>query len=67
VVSSVLDRISRPSYEPLYATNNSHCKYETFIRIESFCPQKMAQYVERGSVVVYTSSMVAILTMETSL
>jgi hypothetical protein len=43
-LSNILERISRPSYEPLYATNTSHRKQETFLYeypfIESLCPQK---------------------------
>jgi hypothetical protein len=30
-ISKVLERISRPSCEPLYMKNTSHCKHETFI------------------------------------
>jgi hypothetical protein len=37
-------QISRPSCEPVYATNTSHCKQETFLwmsfSIVSFCPQR---------------------------
>jgi hypothetical protein len=43
-LSKVLERISRPSCEPLYAANTSHRKQETFfmstLRSESFLPQK---------------------------
>jgi hypothetical protein len=39
-----LCHVSRPSCEPLYATNNSHCKQETFLYEYPlywvFCPQK---------------------------
>jgi hypothetical protein len=41
---NISQRISRPRCKPLYATNTSHCKQETFLMnnlcIESFCPQK---------------------------
>jgi hypothetical protein len=40
---NVLERIYRPSCEPLYATNTFHRKQETFLYvlcIQSFCPQK---------------------------
>jgi hypothetical protein len=43
-LSNVLERISRPSYEPIFATNTSHRKHEIFIYEyplhQSFCPQK---------------------------
>jgi hypothetical protein len=42
-LSKVLERISRPSCEPLYTTDISHRKQETFLyeyRIEFFFPQK---------------------------
>jgi hypothetical protein len=44
-LSNVLERISRPGCETLYATNTSQRKQERFfmniLSIESFCPQKM--------------------------
>jgi hypothetical protein len=43
-LSDVLERISRPSYEPLYETKTSHCKHETFLYEYPlhwvFCPEK---------------------------
>jgi hypothetical protein len=57
-----------PSCEPLYATDTSHRKQETFLMnilcIKSFCPQK--SITERFSSVVHSST-VANLTTETSL
>jgi hypothetical protein len=42
--SNVIERISRPSCKPLYPTNCSHSKPETFLYeyfcIEPFCPQE---------------------------
>jgi hypothetical protein len=64
VLSNALERISQPSCELLYATNTSHHKQETFINIlciESLCPQKHT--TERCPSVVYSSSTVAILTL----
>jgi hypothetical protein len=46
-LSNSLERISRPSCELLYKTNDSHHKQESFFMnilfIESICPQKNAQ------------------------
>jgi hypothetical protein len=66
---NVLERISRLRYEPLYATNTSHRKLETFLYyypfqwIHLFTKKRTT---ERCSSVVNTSSTVAILTTETS-
>jgi hypothetical protein len=65
---NVHERISRLSCEPLYATNTSHRKQETFLYEYSlhwvFLPTENAQLF---SSVVYSSSTVVILTTETSL
>jgi hypothetical protein len=70
-LSNVLERISQSSCEPLYATNTAHRKQETFFMnilcIKSFCPQKRKPQQNRCSSVLHSSSMVAILTTETSL
>jgi hypothetical protein len=68
-LSNVLEKISRPTCELLYATNTSHHTQETFLMnilcTESFCPQKRTR--ECCSSVLCTSSTVTILTTETSL
>jgi hypothetical protein len=62
--SNVLERIFRPSYEPLYATNTSQCKQQKFfvniLCIKTFCPQKRT--TECCPSVVHSTSTVAILT-----
>jgi hypothetical protein len=67
--SNFLEKISRPSCEPLYARNTSPLKEETFLYeylcTESFCPQKSTR--ERCSSTVHSLSTVAILTTATSL
>jgi hypothetical protein len=71
-LSNVLERISRPSCETLYVIKTSHCTEETFLyeyplhSVSFFSPQKK-RTTERCCSVVYLSSMVAILTTETSL
>jgi hypothetical protein len=65
----VLEIISGPSCELLYATNTSHCKQKTLLYEYTLhwvlLPTKST--IERCSWVVNTSSMIAILTTETSL
>jgi hypothetical protein len=58
-----------PSCEPLYATNTSHRKQETFLYkplCSEFLPTEK-RTTEDCSSVLYVSSTVAILTMKTSL
>jgi hypothetical protein len=64
-LSNILERISRPSCEPLYATNTSHLKQETFIYE---CPLHWVRLptTEHCSSVVQSSSPVATLTTETN-
>jgi hypothetical protein len=68
-LSNVIERISRPSCEPLYATNTSHRKQETFLYEYPphwvFLPTKST--TQRCSSVVHPSSTVAILTTEASM
>jgi hypothetical protein len=69
-LSNVLERISRPSCELLYQTNTSHRKQETFLYeypLQWVLLPTKKRTTERCSSVVYTSSTVAILTIETSL
>jgi hypothetical protein len=67
-LSNVLERISWPYCEPLYATDTSHRKHDTFLLTSfaiSLSVHKSA--TERSSSVLHSSSTVAILTTETSL
>jgi hypothetical protein len=70
-LSNVLERISPPSCKPLYVTETSHCEQETFIYECPFhgvlLPKKKKRMTERCFMVVCYSSMVIILTIETSL
>jgi hypothetical protein len=67
--SNVPERISRPSWEPLYATNTSHRNQKHFFMnilcIQYFCPQNHT--TEHRSSVTNFSNTVAILTTATSL
>jgi hypothetical protein len=66
-LSNVLERISRPSREPLYATNTSNREQEIFLygyTLHRVFAHKEST-TEFCSSVVYTSSAVAILTTET--
>jgi hypothetical protein len=68
--SNVLERFSRTSCEPLYATGSSYCKKrKSFLKsnicIDFLCPQKRT--TEPCSSVVQTSSTAPVLTPETSL
>jgi hypothetical protein len=69
-LSYVLERISLPSCEPFYATNSSHRKQETFLYehpLHWVLLSTKRRTKERWSLVVHSSSTVAILTAETSL
>jgi hypothetical protein len=66
----VLERISRPRCEPLYATNTSHHKQETFLYeypLHRVLLPTKKHATARCSSVIHSSSTVAILTTETSL
>jgi hypothetical protein len=60
-----IERISWPSCAPRYAANTSHHKQETFLY--EYPLHRVLLLAERCSLVVHTSSTVAILTTETSL
>jgi hypothetical protein len=69
-LSNFLERISGPSCEPLYAINTSHLNQEWFfmnILRNEFFAHKKKRTRERSSSIVHFSSMVGILTTETSL
>jgi hypothetical protein len=63
-------RVPWLSCEPLYATNTSHCKQETFLHEYPLhwvlLPTKKKRTTKRYSPVLHTSNTVAILITETS-
>jgi hypothetical protein len=67
--SNVLDRISRHNCEPLYATNTTHNKQDIFLWKSSVFSQisHKIRTKEFCSSVVHSSSMISLLTTETSL
>jgi hypothetical protein len=69
-LSNLLERICRPSCEPLYATNTSYRKQETLLYeypSNSALLHTIKSTTERSSSVVHTSSTDVILTTETPL
>jgi hypothetical protein len=67
---NILERISRPSYELLYATNTSHRKQNAFhyeYPMHWVLLLTKKHTTECSSLVIYSGSTTAILTTETSL